>query len=338
MYYWRIYCNSQRRGYLRMRFFLQLICICIALGAFCQDKPNIVIFISDDQSQQDVGCYGNTDVHTPNMDKLASEGMRFNNAYAASPICTPSRSVMFTGLYPFRNGCQMNHFTVKPNTKNLPQYLQHLGYRVVIAGKTDVFPLSSFPFEHIGKEFGKYEPVENRIDKKRETIHFIENHFKNRAEQPLCIIVASWLPHVPWFPNQDFDPSTLKIPEYLVDTKETREALASYYQSIKVADNMLGEVMDVIDRTGKKDNTAFMFFSDQGAQFPGAKWTVYEQGLRVPFIIRWPGKVKEGAVSNALISLVDLTPTLIDLAGGRPDEGLDGKTFKAVLTGKKKGT
>src|SRR5690606_10253948 len=126
MYYWRIYCNSQRRGYLRMRFFLQLICICIALGAFCQDKPNIVIFISDDQSQQDVGCYGNTDVHTPNMDKLASEGMRFNNAYAASPICTPSRSVMFTGLYPFRNGCQMNHFTVKPNTKNLPQYLQHL--------------------------------------------------------------------------------------------------------------------------------------------------------------------------------------------------------------------
>lgn len=318
-----------------MKYLFQLIFLIAALETFSQSKPNIVIFISDDQNQRDVGAYGNKDVNTPNMDMLASEGMKFNKAYAVSSMCAPSRSAVFTGLYPFRNGAQMNHFTVRPNIHNLPELLQKSGYRVVIAGKTDVFPLSSFPFEQIGKEFGQYEPVELRTDKKKETIQFIESHFKNHQEKPLCLIVAPWLPHVPWVRNRDFNPSKLQIPEYLTDTKETREALAAYYQSISEADNMLGEVMNAVDKAGRKENTAFIFFSDQGAQFPGAKWTVYDQGLRVPFIIRWPGKVAKGSVSDALISLVDITPTLIDLAGGQAVEGLDGKSFKNVLTGEK---
>ncbi|HWV66639.1 sulfatase [Chitinophaga sp.] len=301
------------------------------LPAVAQQKPNIVIFLSDDLNQQDVGCYGNSDIKTPNMDLLAAEGMRFNNAYAASPICTPSRSAMFTGLYPFRNGAQMNHFTVRPNTRNLPQFLQQLGYRVVISGKTDVFPLHNFPFEIIGEEFGKYLPIENRLDRKKETVHMIADHFRNRPEQPICLIVAPWVPHVPWFPNRDFDPAKLKIPDYLADTKATRKALAAYYQSIQEADKMLGEVLQTIDQSGKKDNTVVMFLSDQGAQFPSAKWSVYAQGLRVPLIVRWPGKVSAGAVSDALVSLVDLTPTLIDLGGGKEIKELDGKSFKAVM-------
>jgi len=318
-----------------MKHFLLLGLILISFLSFSQKKPNLVIYITDDQNQQDVGIYGNQDVITPNMDQLAREGMRFNKAYAASSMCSPSRSVMFTGLYPFRNGSQMNHFTTRPGIGNLPVFLKEAGYRVVIAGKTDVFPLSAFPFEHIGKEFGKYDPVENRTDKRQESVRLIESHFKENPEQPLCIIIAPWLPHVPWVTNRDFNPDKLKLPKYLADTRETRAALASYYQSISTADSLLGEIMKTVDKSGKKDNTAFFCLSDQGAQFPGAKWTVYDQGLRVPFIVRWPDRIKKGSTSDALISLVDLTPTLIDIAGLKPHIGLDGKSFKDVLTGAK---
>lgn len=301
-----------------------------------QNKPNIVIFLADDLNQKDIGCYGNTDVKTPNIDRLAAEGKRFNRAYAAAPICTPSRSAIFTGLYPFKNGSQMNHFTVRPNTKNLPQYLQKLGYRVVISGKTDVFPLHNFPFERIGEEFGKYSPIENRLDRKKETVHMIETHFKERPDQPICLIVAPWVPHVPWFPNKDFDPEKIKVPNYLADTKATRKALTAYYQSIGEADKMFGEVLQAIDKAGQKDSTLVMFTADQGAQFPSAKWSAYDQGLRVPLIIRWPGKVGAGSASDALISLVDLTPTMIDLGGGKTIDELDGVSFKNVLLDKKK--
>lgn len=307
---------------------------CITGILYAQEKPNIVIFLSDDLNQQDIGAYGNKQVKTPNIDLLAAEGVRFTKAYAASPMCTPSRSAMFTGLYPFRNGAQMNHFTVHANIKSLPHYLQKEGYRVVISGKIHMAPLANFPFEHIGKEFGQYEPVENRLDRKKETVKAIESHFKSSPEQPLCLVVAPWVPHVPWFPNRDFDPAKLELPEYLADTKETRQALAAYYQSIGEADKMLGEVMNAIDRSGQKNNTVCIFLSDQGAQFPGAKWTVYDQGIRVPLIVRWPRKVRQGIVSEALISLVDITPTLIDIAGGNKVDSLDGRSFKDVLTGK----
>ncbi len=310
------------------------ICTLTATVLYAQQKPHMVIFLADDLNQQDIGAYGNREVKTPYMDQLAKEGMRFTNAYAASSMCTPSRSAMFTGLYPFRNGAQMNHFTVHAGIKSLPHYLQQQGYRVVISGKIHMAPLGNFPFEHIGKEFGQYSPVENRLDRKKETVQAIEQHFSQHPEQPLCLVVAPWVPHVPWFPNRDFNPSQLDLPDYLADTKETRQALAAYYQSIGEADKMLGEVMQALDRSGQTPNTMFMFLADQGAQFPGSKWTVYDQGIRVPLLVRWPGHAQRGTTSDALISLVDLTPTLIDIAGGREIKELDGRSFKKVLTGK----
>jgi arylsulfatase A-like enzyme len=329
----------ERLNYKALSF--GLIFCCAALWATAQSsstanskqqrRPNIVIFIADDLNMQDVGAYGNTDVKTPNMDRLSDEGMQFSRAYAASSMCTPSRSALFTGMYPHNNGAQMNHFTVKPGVNNLPQFLKALGYRVVISGKTDVFPLDNFPFEVIGKEFGKYEPIENRVDRKNESVQMIENHFKEHPDQPLCLIVAPWLPHVPWFPHRDFDPAAIKIPAYLADTKETRSALASYYQSISAADNMLGRVLNALDKAGETNNTITFLTSDQGAQFPSAKWSVYDKGLHVPLIVRWPGHIVKSSKTDALVSLVDITPTLIDLAGGQKVDTLDGKSFKTVL-------
>ncbi len=325
------------RGRSLRYFFLLLLCMqSFALDLAAQKKPNIVLFIADDLNQEDLGCYGNNEVRTPNIDRLAAEGMRFTKAYAASPMCSPSRGTLFTGLYPHRNGIQMNHFTTKVNTRSLPHYLQQQGYRVVISGKIHVGPEECFPFEHIGKEFGQYEPIENRLDKKKETVGLIRQHFKERPDQPLCLIVAPWVPHVPWFPNRDFDPDRLTLPAYLADTKETRHALASYYQSIGEADQFFGEVMQTLKEVGKESQTVSMFISDQGAQFPSAKWTVYDKGIRVPLIIKWPGNVKNGAVSDALVSLVDMLPTMVDISGAEEVKGLDGRSFKAVLSGKSK--
>ncbi|MCH5714804.1 sulfatase-like hydrolase/transferase [Niabella hibiscisoli] len=171
-----------------------------------QRKPNMIIFLADDLNQQDIGAYGNREVKTPNMDQLAKEGMRFNNAYAASSMCTPSRSAMFTGLYPFRNGAQMNHFTVHAGIKSLPHYLQQQGYRVVISGKIHMAPLENFPFEHIGKEFGQYSPVENRLDRKKETVRAIETHFNQHPEQPICLVVAPGYPMYPGFLTETLIP------------------------------------------------------------------------------------------------------------------------------------
>ncbi|SFW74345.1 Sulfatase [Sinomicrobium oceani] len=301
--------------------------------AFAQKRPNIVIFISDDQSQMDVGCYGNSQVKTPHMDQLAKEGMKFNAAFAASPMCVPSRSTMLTGLYPFSNGAQMNHFALRPGTKTLPEYLKKLGYYVAIAGKIDVYPKPPFD-KHIGEYFGKYLPEENRDDPRNETVHFISDYFRDAPDKPLCLIVATWLPHVPWKEGGEWDPDKLTLPGYLVDTPETRKAMAAYYHSISRADKMLGKMVNAVNDAGEEANTIFMFFSDQGVQFPGAKWTTYNEGLRVPFIVKWPGKIAQGTQTDAMISLTDLTPTLIDLAGGEVVEGLDGRSFREVILGK----
>ena len=320
--------------YRKHGLFLFILIFLIAGNSLkAQKKPNMIVFISDDQSQMDLGCYGNPDVKTPHMDQLAAEGMRFTSAYSATSMCAPSRSSMFSGLYPFRNGSQMNHFAVRPNIKMLPDYLKKLGYRVVIAGKVDVYPKPDF--EHIGAYFGNYLPISNRNDPRHVTRDFIKDNFPN-SEQPICLIVCTWLPHVPWFENKKYDSGKLTMPKYLVDPQATREALAAYYESISAADGMLGEVLQALDDSGEKNNTVFMFTSDQGPQFPSAKWTTYKQGLNVPFIVRWPKKIKKNSVSDALISLTDLTPTLVDFAGGEEVTDLDGKSFKSVLLGDKK--
>ncbi|PHN08469.1 sulfatase family protein [Flavilitoribacter nigricans] len=324
-----------------MNYFLRIALFTFYFTAFFgrpqlsaqSERPNMIIFISDDQSSMDVACYGNPDVRTPHMDRLAAEGMRFTSAYAATPMCAPSRSNMFTGLYPFRNGSQMNHFAVHPNTRMLPDYLQELGYRVVIAGKVDVYPQPDF--EHIGAYFGKYFPITNRDDPRQVSSQFIKDNFGKDQDQPICLIVATWWPHVPWLKNEMYRPEELTMPDYLVDTEATRQALAAYYESTTAADQLLGNLLEALETTEQQDNTVVMFFSDQGPQFPSAKWTTYRQGLNIPFIVRWPGKTKAGSVSEALISLTDLTPTLIDLAGGQAVDHLDGSSFKEVLLGKR---
>ena len=297
------------------------------------EKPHIVLFISDDHSWHDVGAYGATDVRTPNLDKLATDGMRFEYAFAASPTCSPSRSALFTGLYPMRNGAHANHSLIREGVKTLPQYMKDLGYRVVIAGKTHFGPREQFPFEYL-KNSNVMPPGKKAVlwtDLNTLAVdELLSSHDKAR---PLCLIVASHSPHVFWPDTKDYDPKKINLPPYLLDTPETRTARAKYYGDVTHMDIQLGEVRASLERHGFAPNTLFMFASDQGAQFPFSKWNLYDAGIRVPLMVAWPGHVKPATTTRAMVSLIDLLPTMMQAAGSAPPAGIDGKSFMPVLRG-----
>lgn len=286
-------------------------------------QPNLLIVVADDLNKDSVGVYGNKDVKTPNIDRLASQGMRFNLAYTSTAMCAPTRQQMYTGLYPVRSGAYPNHSKVKPGTKSLVHYLKALGYRVGLSGKRHFGPPSSFPFEQVSR----------KVDAKA-----IREFVARDEKQPFCLLVTSNSPHVPWSAGDasQYDPGKLTIPPYWVDTPEMRESLTRYYAEITDLDREVGECMKILRETKQEDNTAMIFTTEQGAQYPGCKWTCYENGLNVGFIVRWPGQVKPGSVSDAMIHYVDVAPTLVEMAGGEAIKGLDGRTFLGVLRGKTK--
>jgi N-sulfoglucosamine sulfohydrolase len=295
-------------------------------------KPNLILFISDDHGIADAGCYGNKVVRTPNVDKLASQGMRFTRAFAASPSCTPSRSALLTGLFPLRNGAEPNHSKIGSGIKTWPQHFLELGYRVVLAGKTHFGPRTNFPFEYISAviKTGPH-PLDQKLDTKA-----VAEILEKPGEKPLCLIVASPDPHVTWAKNKTYNPAKILLPRYVVDTKQTRETYSDYYTDVTIMDDQLGECLDALEKSPLATNTLFVYTSDNGPQWPHAKWNLYDAGLNLPLIARWPGKIKPATKSEAMLSLVDLLPTFLEAAGTKAPRDLDGKSFLPVLLGKKK--
>ncbi len=296
-------------------------------------RPHIVLFIADDHSWHDCTPYGAGDIRTPNLDRLAREGMQFELAFAPSPTCSPSRSAIYTGLYPFRNGAHANHSLVRDDLRTMPHYLGDLGYRVVLAGKTHIGPRPVFPFEYLA-DSNVMPPGKNHVlwtDLNTRTVEkLLAEHDRAR---PLCLVVCSHSPHVYWPDNDGYDPLQLKLPPYLLDTPETRATRCRYYTDVSWMDKQVGEVRAAIDRHGYADHTLFMCTADQGAQWPFAKWNLYDAGIRVPLLARWPGRTQAGSTTRALVSLIDLLPTLIDAAGGSPPPDIDGRSFLPVLLG-----
>ena len=280
-------------------------------------KPNFLVILSDDHGRLYAGCYGAKGPRTPNIDRLAGEAMLFSHAFTATAMCAPSRSMLYTGLFPHRNGAHPNHSAVRPGTKSLPHYLKPLGYRVALAGKTHIKPRACFPFEYLSRKG-------------------VGQFFASLRGEPFCLIVATHHPHTPWVKNGPYKPSDVVLRPDILDTPATRQAMAWYWNSVDALDKQVGEVLSLLERHGLKDNTLCIYTSDHGAQFPFSKWTLYDAGIRVPFIARWPGRVKPGSRTDAMVSFVDVLPTLVEAAGGKPPADLDGRSFLAVLEGRKK--
>ena len=281
-------------------------------------RPNIILFLSDDHGYEDSGCYGDKVVRTPNIDKLAAESMLFTQAYAGSPLCVPSRCVIQSGRMPFSNGAHAFGTGIKEDVKLLPDYFREMGYYTAHVGK----------WHHGDAKQPEYD-YKNGSDRKA-----LEVLADKTRTKPLMMVICSHQPHLPWAKNEGYDPAKVKLPANFVDTPETRKCRCEYYTDISQMDAFLGEVVKAIKDSGIEDDTLLIYTSDQGANWPFAKWCVYVAGLRVPFLARWPGHIKPGSTTDAMISFCDILPTFIQAAGGSAPTGIDGRGFLDVLTGK----
>ncbi|QDV72709.1 Arylsulfatase [Botrimarina mediterranea] len=301
----------------------------VAASAAEPARPPIVVFLSDDHTLLDSSVYGSTEISTPNMERLAAAGMTFDRAFVASPACAPSRAALLTGLMPARNGAEPNHSRPRKDIKRLPAYFQQLGYEVVSFGKVAHYnQVLEYGFD-VAEFFNYHE------DKcVAEAVKWLE---ARDSDKPLCLFVGTNWPHVPWPKESEFKPQDTQVPDWHVETPKTRQARAKYLQAVRRMDNDLGTVYDTaLAKLG--DDTLFVHTSDHGAQWPFGKWTLYDDGIRTPLIVSWKGRIAEGVRTDAMVSWVDILPTLIEAAGGEAPgdetaQRLDGESFLPVLKG-----
>ncbi len=249
-------------------------------------------------------------------------------------MCQPCRAELYTGQYPMRNGCAWNSSASRPEVTSMPDHLRPLGYRVGLAGKVHVKPAKAFSFETVG---GYDVSCVRKPTKPHDTQH-IRRFMGENQDQPFCLVVALVESHVPWVMGDasKYAPEKLNLPENIADTQRTREDFSRYLAEITYMDGQVGEILKVLDDSGRADNTLVIFTSEQGSQFPSCKWTNWDTGLHTALIARWPGKVKTGKRTDALVQYADVMPTLVDIAGGDvSSHTYDGTSFLPVLLGKK---
>ncbi len=319
----------------------------IALGAASPStaaEKNIIFVITDDESPT-LGCYGDPVAKTPAIDSLAADGTVFLNAFATTASCAASRSVVMSGLHNHRNGMyghqhDFHKFSSWHDVVSLalPRVLANEGYRTAQIGKYHVAPEEVY-------QFGTYlkgGSARNAVEMAENCREFITAD----SDQPFFIYFGTSDPHrgggkdetserelkpdlfgnkpddgaFPGVEEVFYDPAEVPIPAFLPDTPETREELAQYYQSCSRVDQGVARLVEILKEADLYDKTMIVFTSDHGMAFSGGKTTVYEGGLRVPFVVRNPYEKERGVRHQGLISHIDITPSLLDFAGGLDPE------------------
>jgi len=280
--------------------------------------PNILWLISEDTSP-DIGCYGNPLVRTPNLDKLAAEGARFTNAFVTAPVCSPSRSCFMTGTYQTSIGAQ-NHRSHRDDGYKLPppaavitEYFRRAGYftsncaglSYKQAGKTDWnFTPSVPPFD--GTDWSQRKSGQPFFAQ----INFAMTHRDFKRDK-----------------NNPIDPAKVELPPYYPDHPVTRRDWADYLEAMQVLDGEIGVALQWLQKEGEAENTIIVYFGDNGRPHVRGKQWLYEGGIHVPMIVRWPGRIEPGTVVDDLVSMVDLAPTCLSAIGVEPPEHLQGHNF-----------
>lgn len=301
-------------------------CLAFTVNAQTSEKPNLVLFMADDCSYYDLGCYGSADSQTPNIDRFATEGIRFTRAYQAAPMCSPTRHNLLTGIWPVKSGAYPNHTTAKEGTMSIVQQLKPAGYQVALVGKSHVHPEAVFPWD-------LYAPLTKSNDINFAAIDSFIN-VCNENHRPFCLFVMSNQPHTPWNKGNPemFQPEKVKLPPSFVDIPETRKDFCKYLAEVNYMDGEFGTLLDKIDKYNLANRSVVVYLSEQGNSFPFAKWTCYDVGVRSACIVRWPGKIETGTTSDAIIEYVDIVPTFLEIAGTKPIAPLDGKSIVPLLT------
>lgn len=288
-----------------------------------KEKPNIMIWVADDQYLESVGVYGGDPKQTPNIDKFAEQGMRFTKAYSTTSICTPARSALYTGMYPIHNGSHPNHSGLKKDVASMPTIMKELGYRTALVGKEGVHKKptranNTFVWDAKYPHTGK--PVEGterggKVAKKHKGIDYEGvSEFLNDGDQPFIMFVAATLPHGP-------------------ELGKISNGFEGYAANNWLTDYQFGRFLKMLDDAGKTENTIVIYVSDHGSNTPYSKYTLYEPAVHVPMIVRWPGRVKANSNSQQLVDFTDIMPTLMELAGAKPMREMDGKSLMPLLKG-----
>ena len=290
------------------------------------DKPNIIVFIADDVSWDDIGVYGNDQVVTPNIDNLAKNGLIFNNAYLTTSSCSPSRNSILTGRYPHNTGAAELHTEPPLDMTSFPEILKDKGYYTLQAGKF-----------HMGEyaKRGFHEVHDNKqINGLGGEDHWVEALKKRPKTKPFFMWYASYDAHRTWGENEfsgTHDPDKIEVPDYLVNGYRTRLDLANYYDEITRFDHYVGEVVNELKLQREYENTYIIIMSDNGRPFPHSKTRLNDQGVKTPFIVHHPRSIKSNKISNSLISAVDIASTVLDIAGINPSVTFQGNSFLNII-------
>lgn len=276
-----------------------------------QRPINFVVFLADDQGEGDLGAYGHPVLKTPNIDRLAAEGMRFDRAFLTISSCSPSRASILTGRYPHATGAEDLHQPLPAGQATLARHLRQAGYYNISVGKW-----------HLGDAEKKNWDVVvdcDGADTAAEAIKALRDRPKDR---PFFLWAASKDPHRPFDPDaiaEPYAPADVIVPPYLPDHPLIHEDLALYYGEVTRFDQHVGLIREELDQQGLLDNALVAYLSDNGMPFPRAKTTLYDSGIHTPLIVRFPPLVPPGSVQRNLFSVVDLMPTMLDLIGLKAD-------------------
>ncbi len=332
------------------------------------EKPNIVFVFADQWRAQSTGYAGNPDVKTPNLDKLALEGVCFSNAVSTSPVCTPYRAMLLTGKYVLKNGMFMNDVSLEPDSESFAKLFKRQGYHTAYIGKwhLDGNGRSSFIPKERRQGFdywkvlecshsynnSKYWGNDNELHtweaydaeaQTKDAIAYIEKHSKD--ENPFCLMLSWGPPHAPYktapkefqdlYENMDLQVRP-NVPEDLIE--ETKAILKGYYAHCSALDSYIGQLQEAIRRSNIEDNTIFVFTSDHGDMINShgqmKKQRLYEESAKVPFIIKYPALLgKEGMKSDFLLNTLDILPTVLGMSGLIVPDGLDGEDITEVILG-----
>lgn len=304
---------------IRLSLLLTACCLGFASTA-CAAPPNFLIIMADDCTYRDLELYGGQ-AASPHLNRLASQGMKFTHCFQAAPMCSPTRHCLYTGLYPVKSGAYPNHTMAYDWVKSIAHYLQAAGYSTHLSGKKHINPRSVFPFQYSGA---------NNPDP---TAFAEVLASSEKSGSPFLFIACSNEPHSPWNKGDAsaYSPKSLKLPPVLVDSPDTRDGFSKYLAEITYFDSQVGELVEMLDKSHHRDNTLVIVLTEQGNSFPFAKWTCYEAGLRSGCVVRWPGKIEAGSLSDSLIEYVDVVPTLLEAAGVERPDILDGRSFLPTL-------
>jgi N-sulfoglucosamine sulfohydrolase len=315
-----------------MLFFRYVIFSAIALlvpfmacraGEAEKKPPNIVLIVGEDMGTE-LGCYGDANAITPNMDRLASQGARFTHCFTHAPVCAPSRSGLITGRYPTSIGSHHMRSTLLKPPPLFTDYLKKAGYTIAWPTKTP-YGKTDFNFALPPKAFDMTTDWTKDIPK--QPFFGFYNIFTSHESQ-IRAPAAKFAKNIERLKaSERRDPSKMKLPVYYPDTPVVRRDLANYYELVTAVDYQVGVLLDALDKAGIADNTVVFLTGDHGRGLPRGKRWVYDQGIHVPLLVRWPGHIKAGTVRDDLVCFLDFAPTFLSLANHEIPKEMQGQVI-----------